>query len=229
MGMTIRSDDELDRFFRALAEEIVSANIYNRLRHDVIGSIQDYREEFAQSNAFWHLIISALNDARILYLCRVYDQHQGTLSIYNLLMTIAANPQYFGEAFLKRRLADNPYLDSDSRSAEKRVPPAAQLQKDIQFSSNENPLVKKLTAWRGNAVAHKGANFALGKTGSFDKDPIRESDVEELLDGAYAIINRYLGLYRNQAYSRQMIGHDDYMSLLNMVRIGLRTLRGDNE
>jgi len=47
-------------------------------------------------------------------------------------------------------------------------------------------------------------------------------ELSTLLDGCFTILNRYSSLYRASTYSRQVVGHDDYKSLLDFIKLGLQ-------
>ena len=50
-----------------------------------------------------------------------------------------------------------------------------------------------------------------------------------LLDKSFSIFNRYSSLYRASTWSRQIIGHDNYKSLLEFLRLGLQKWDEDSE
>ena len=85
-----------------------------------------------------------------------------------------------------------------------------------------NPTVKKLMKWRNNLSAHRGAQFSMGKTDVLDKDPLKVSEVEQLLADSLRIFNQYSSLYRASSWSKKIIGYDDYQSLLKFIRLGLQ-------
>jgi hypothetical protein len=227
MKIDIQRSEELNQLLDALAYEIVDANIYHRLFCDLVKSINTHPREFSQSNTFWSLAIEALRDARLTRLSRVYDQESRSLNLVNLLDTIKANLHLFEEKHFRTRLQGNAFVDSLAQ--EYRVPPIAQLELDIQFSSLQNPLVKKLMIWRNNIVAHRGAKVSLGKDQILVDNPLSEVEMEQLLDESYEIFNRYSSLYRASTWSRQIIGHDDYKSLLKFLTLGLKKWDEDLE
>ena len=227
MKINIQSDKEINSLLDALANEIVDANIYHRLFCDLVDSIDSHQRELSQSNTFWSLTLDALRDARLTRLCRVYDQESKSLNLVNLLDTIKANLHLFEEHYFRERLQDNAFVDSLAQTG--RVPPIAQLDEDIEFSSCRNPLVKKLMIWRNNIVAHRGAKVALGNDQILADNPLSQPEMEQLLDRSFEIFNRYSSLYRASTWSRQIIGHDDYKSLLEFLSLGLKKWDEDLE
>lgn len=220
MEIKIKSSDELNKLLDALALEIVDANIYHRLYTDLVDSIKDNARGFTQSNTFWSFTIDSLHDAQMIRLCRVFDQESKTLNLFNLLETIKANVQFFDQKYFRQRLKDNAFVDSLAEVD--RIPNESQLQKDIWFASDQNPLVKKLMIWRNNIIAHRGAKVSLGKDEILADNPLSQQEIETLLNESFTIFNRYSSLYRASTWSRTVVGHDDYKSLLKFLNLGLQ-------
>jgi AbiU2 len=218
----IKNGEELNKLINALGDEIVKANVYHRLLCDIRNSVGDNAQAFNESNTFWALTIQALNDAKMIRLCRIYDQNSSSLSLVNLLYAIRSNSHLFEEQHFRERLKDNAFVDSLAQT--NRVPPMNALEADTEYASERNPLVKKLIKWRGHIMAHSNANVSLGAAKvlkALEDDPLSQADIENLLDTGFAICNRYSGLYQASSNSRQMIGHDDYLSLLKFVNLGI--------
>lgn len=87
---------------------------------------------------------NAYIDAIFLRLCKAYDLSEGNsnLSLRNFLETIQGNLHFFDEPNFRERLQGNAFVDS--LAAEPRKPELAELQKDLESVSKDNPLVKKL-------------------------------------------------------------------------------------
>ncbi|MFZ1641674.1 MAG: hypothetical protein WAV07_09620 [Candidatus Contendobacter sp.] len=219
MEIRVQTSEELTLLLSALAQEIVDANIYHRLFCDVVDSIAAHEHEFRQSNTFWSLTIDALRDARLTHLCRVYDQESNSLNLVNLLQTLKANLQFFNEASFRERLKGNAFVDS--LADQSRIPDMTELDADIESASCRNPIVKKLMIWRNNLVAHRGAKAALGKNQVLRDNALSQEEIEQLLDHSFKTFNKYSSLYQASTWSRQVIGHDDYKSLLKFLGLGL--------
>jgi len=83
----IKTEEELKLLFETLSKEIVDASIYHQLLYGLMESKQKNQQAYNESNTFWYLTFQALNDARMIRLCRVYDTHSKSLNIVNLLDT----------------------------------------------------------------------------------------------------------------------------------------------
>lgn len=226
MEIKIKSADELKKLIDPLALEIIDANIYYRLYSDLNDSIEDNGREFRQSNTFWSLTFNSLQDAMMSRLCRVFDQQSNSLNLFNLLETIKTNVPFFKENHFRERLKDNAFVESLAEVD--RIPIESQLDKDIWFASNQNPLVKKLMIWRNNIVAHKGAKVSLGQDKILADNPLSEQELKTLLDESFIIVNRYSSLYQASTWSRKIVGQDDYKSLLKFIKLGLQKWDEDN-
>jgi hypothetical protein len=226
MNITIKSADELNKLLDALAKDIVNANIYYKLYIGLTNSIPDYSDEANLSNTFWSLALDAIREAFLLRLCRIFEQNSRSLNLVNLLDTIKTNLHYFQEPHFRERLKDNAFVESLAEDVV--IPSVEELQADITFASDKNPIVKRLMLWRMNVYAHTGAKTALGKfTDTLEENSISKEEIEQLLDQCFSISNKYMSLYKASTWSRQIIGHDDYLSLFQFLRIGLEKRESD--
>ncbi|MGD8411303.1 MAG: hypothetical protein PVI49_04610 [Desulfobacterales bacterium] len=182
--------------------------------------MKENAKAFSQSNTFWNFIFIALDDARILRLCRIFDQESKSLNLYNLLVIIRANLHYFEEEYFRDRLKENPFVELLAK--DDRLPDKEQLEKDIWFASRKNPLVQKLIFWRNNIIAHLGARVSMGQDHILKDKPLGKEEIESLLDESFVIFNRYNYLYSASTYLRKVVGHDDYKSLLKFINLGLQ-------
>ena len=216
MQLTIKNSAEFEKLLDAVAEEIMHANFYFRLHLDLYDAIDEYVNEYNQANAFWRMVFQSLADAAVLRLCRVYDTHQKSISLPNLLDTIKANLHIFDVEDFRQRLKDNPLVESLAQSA--RQPDVKQLNEDIQYTSDQNPLIQKLLIWRNNILAHRNAgNVIKGRNVVIDY-PFPKSEISGLLENGMAIVNRYSKLFREVSYSSEMVGQDDYKYVLSCLR-----------
>lgn len=163
----------------------------------------------------------------ILTCAASFDQESKSLNLVNLLDTIKANRHLFSEEHFRTRLSDNAFVDSLAEMH--RIPDLSELEADIQAATCQNASVKKLMIWRNNIVAHLGAKQALGKTSIVADNPIEKEEIEELLDNSLKIFNKYSSLYNASTWSRQIVGHDDYRSLLKFIGLGLKKHEEDIE
>jgi len=208
-----------------LAKDIVDANIYYKLHIGLTSSLSDYSDEANLSNTFWYLTLRAIKEAYLIRLCRIFEQNSNSLNLVNLLDTIKSNRHFFEEPHFRERLKDNAFIESLSENVT--IPSIEELHSDIKFASDNNPIVLKLTKWRMNVYAHTGAKIALGKSDSLRANSITEEEIEQLLNQCFSISNKYMSLYKATSWSRQIIGHDDYLSLFKFLRIGLEKRESD--
>jgi hypothetical protein len=219
MEIKIKTGEDFSKLLDVLAYEILEAYNYHQIYCNVMNSMKDHTRAFNQGNTFWTFTIAALHDAVIIRLCRIYDQESSSLSLVNLLETIKSNLHLFTEQYFRDRLKDNEYVDS--LADRERVPSEQELEEDIAYSSNSNPLVHKLTIWRNNFIAHRGAKVSLGKAEILENNSLLRTDIENLLDKSFTICNHYSSLYRASTHARQIVGINDYKSLLNLINLGL--------
>ena len=83
--------------------------------------------------------------------------------------------------------------------------------------------------WRNNIIAHRGAKVSLGKDEILADNPLSQQEIETLLDECFTIFNRYSNLYRASTWSRKVVGHDDYQSLLETLKLGLQKWDEEDE
>lgn len=227
MEIKINSSSDLNALLDALADEIITAHVTHRLYCDLVDAIPKYQDEMNHSPAFWTLTLDSLRDARILRLCRIFDQEASSLNLGNLLETIRANASLFEKDELKIGLKDNPHVESPADYP--RCPNLTELEKDLAIARLGNVAVKKLILWRNNIVAHRGAKLSLGKTEILKDNPLSKEEMDDLLDKALNIFNKYSSLFRASTWSRNMIGQDDYKACLSLIRDGIIKCKAEME
>lgn len=216
MAIRIDDDETLGRLLRTLADEVVDAQIYWRLHLDVQVAAATFRREFGQSRAFWSLTQNALQDATVFRLCKIYDQHKDALQLRSLLETIRAERGRFTAEAFRERLKASRYVDHLAK--ESRVPDEGKLQRDIEYVSEAtNPVVATLVGLRNKYYAHRGSREVVDATDFAVEYPLTKSQVSELLDGARKIVNHYSSLYSANTYSAQIVGHDDYKTIIEAL------------
>jgi hypothetical protein len=219
MKINITSDADLNSLLDAIAEDITDSYCNYRLFCKIGEASIEFATEIAQSNTFWHLTTRALQESALIQLCRVYDQGEKNLSLVNLLDTLKANLCRFSEDEFRTRLFANGYVDSLAKY--NRIPPAEEIEADIKLVTNEQAAVGKLTKWRNNVIAHRSAKFSMGKIQVLVENPLSQQDIVSLLENALSTFNKYSNLFRASTYSPAMVGQDDYMDVLNYIRLGL--------
>jgi hypothetical protein len=169
-----------------------------------------------QSPTFWYLTLNAHRYATVQSLSRAYDQNQSSLHLLSWLRFIQSNLHLFGTEKFKKRLAGSPFVDSLAQHP--RAPDPEVLANDITRCSIKDEKVKLLMQHRGNVVAHRNARTTASGRSLAEEFAVSVEDLEELLDRAHEIVNRYSSLFAATTYSRQMIGHDDYRHIFTCVR-----------
>lgn len=216
MKIEITSAGQFDGLLNALSSEVVHAAVCFKLYSDLSDAIREYQRVMNQSSAFWSLTLQATLDAALLRLCRAYDQHRHSLSLQNLLDTIKANLYIFGTDNFRQRLWDNPFVESLAQSARK--PSTDMLGQDMELVNRSDPLVNKLVVWRDNIIAHTRASNVVNEKDIAKNYPLTKEEISQLVNRATSIVNRYSRLFRASTYSPQILGHDDYLYVLNSIK-----------
>jgi|SRR5215472_7947764 len=216
MKIDVGDSAEFQRLLEALVDELIDAHDHFKLHQGLAAAIPEYGMEFNQSAAFWSLTLSAHIDATLLRLCKAYDLYDGkpSLNLRNFLETIKANIHLFDEPNFRERLKESPFVNS--LAAQARKPDPTRLQKDLESVSNADPLVKKLTVWRHNYLAHRSRTSALNPKAFAEKNPILFSEIEALIDNGLRIANYYSGLFTATHHTSLEVS--DYKYILNAVR-----------
>ena len=212
----VTSSDEFKRLLEALARDVGDANIHWRLYRDLDAELQQHDQVRNQTRTFWYLTLNAHSFTAVECLCRAFDQNDSALHLHSWLKTIEANLHFFDVPEFKKRLADNPFVESLAESV--RIPDRAQLAVDIALCSATDPKVKALQIHRNNITAHRNARMTVQGRPISDEFGISVEVFEALLNRAHEIINRYSSLFTAATYSRKMIGHDDYRYIFKCVQ-----------
>ena len=211
----VKDSTELDDLLRALANDIVSAHIHYQLYRELHQSLYDHPLVSNQSKTFWQLTLKAHINTCMQMLCRAYDQETNSLHLHSWLLTIRENLHLFDKAEFRRRLKDNPFVESLAQAPRK--PDQAILEEDIRLCSPNDLLVKSLIFHRNSHVAHTGTKNIIAKRNPHDAYPLTVGDFEALLGRAKAILNRYSSLFTAITYETQIISHDDYRFIFKGV------------
>ena len=223
MHIKISNAAEFQGLLEALAGELVEANIHFKLHRALVDSIPEYVKEYNQTATFWSLTHQAHLDVALFRLCKIFDQHSKSLNLRNLLDTIKQNLSLFEIENFRERLKDSPFVESLSEGSRK--PDIKQLEKDLAFVSEKNPLVEILVnKWRNNLFAHIGPKYVIKKRRISAEYPLTVDDIEKLLKTGMSILNRYSSLFRANTYSTQIIGHDDFKFVLKSIRENLNLM-----
>lgn len=217
VAIRIQSAEQFGRLLDALLRELVDASIHWQLRQALNAAGGPFAREMNEARTFWGLTRDALEDSTLFRLCKIYDTYPGALNLKNLLETIDRNLFVFDTEQFRERLKDNLFVES--LAAESRAPDPKQLQADLAYVSKEsNPKVENLVALRNNFFAHRSSRDVLSGVDMGMAYPLTVADVSELLERGTEIANRYSRLFRAAHHSTQMVGADDYRTVLTALR-----------
>lgn len=163
------------------------------------------------------ILHQAHEDVVLFRLCRVYDQELNALSLRTLLLRIQETP---ADARPNEGVASALGASELMNNA---LEPA--IAADLEFvEQSSNDRVKRLMMWRHKEIAHRDETFAL-QGGLSDKFPINWTEIQQLIDGGMAIINRHYGAFFGVFYSHQPPDIGDYERLVAAIHYDLERRR----
>jgi hypothetical protein len=168
-----KANEEFERLTEALALEAQSASLDFQLWRHLTSAIEQHEAEFNQSRVFWQMTFEAHLYSCLFRLCRLYDHQRSSFNLGRWLALIHSNPNWFtGAAYQSRRPGSDYCGPHDPK----------QLGADIAFASERtNPLVRNLTKFRGNVLAHMGRAYVLRDKGAPAIFKMNYGDVMTLL------------------------------------------------
>jgi AbiU2 len=213
--IALRDSAEFEQLINVLSHDVVDAHIHFRMYEELVDAIERHPVVVQQSNTFWTFTLQSHLNSSLFALFRAYDQDTRALHLCSWLVAIQENLHFFDEEAFRDRLKDNPYVASLAKDSRK--PDAATLSDDIAACSSSDPLVKKLTVYRSNRIAHRNAKALLSVDDIGERFGLTFDDVRALLERARTIINRYSYLFTASTYSTKVIGHDDFEYIFKCV------------
>lgn len=217
----IKTEEDLKRVLEGVQRDLIHSNCYFRLFMDLDDSVAEYSKEMNQARTFWTLSRDALLESAILRLCRAFerDNDKNGNSLGFLLAAIKSNAEMFSFDSFKERMSSNEHSDPHESWRELDL---AELDDDIDFASESNPPLKKLIYWRDKHLVHRDSTVVIRNLKLDDNNSLNFGEFTDLLKGGIAIVNRYSRLFHQTTHSEIMIGHDDYKTVLRLMRDGLR-------
>jgi len=213
----LAGDVDLEKLLKRLSEDIVEAPAFLRL-HTLLGvKFGKYQREVNQSAFFWTFSAKAILEAGLLRIARIYDQEQSALSLRRLLLTIQANPHFFEDESVKKRV--NPLYAEGMQPGSHALKPN-EIVADLVLVSDGDPLVDKIIRWRNTLGAHISPKRML-KNPPARFNFLTPDDAFALCDRAFDVFNRYSSLFHATTHSRKIIGEDDTEFLFKYLRMGL--------
>jgi hypothetical protein len=198
----IQNVGDLKRLVDTLAIDLGRVHDYLELFHNLN---RVARRRFAlavsQTPTFWYLTSRALSDAALAILSRVYDQtnRDDVVTVRTLLEAIEARPAYLpaGASRITRR----------------------KIRADIRSVSKEHSqTVDHFATWRNKLYAHRDLSRTLNASQLMIDAPLTYRDLNTLQRRATRIVNRYSVMLFGSAFSRRIIGADDYVTLLGVLQ-----------
>lgn len=213
--ISIKDGAEFEQLLKALSNDIVDAHIHYQMYEDLIKAIDHHPHVVRQSNTFWTFTLQAHLNSSVYSLFRAYDQDTRALHLRSWLLTIEENLHFFDVESFRERLKDNPYVAS--LTADSRKPDSDTLENDLALCSSNDPIVKRLTVYRSNRIAHRNAKALLSPEDIGEKFGLTFEDIRTLLERAKTILNRYSYLFAASTYSTKVVGHDDFEYIFKCV------------
>src|SRR2546422_8994332 len=128
-SIRVRDYKDFDSKLEALVVDYVYTESIFRQRVSLYHYLKKHMDVFNSAKTFWNLTFRAHDDAILIRLCRLYDQHPASLSLHRILLTIKDNPDFFDKTNFLERFKDDPYAETAARSVG--LPDGDQLARDI--------------------------------------------------------------------------------------------------
>jgi hypothetical protein len=94
-------------------------------------------------------------------------------------------------------------------------------------TDDTNPIVKTLIELRNKFYAHHASREVVSATDLHHEYPVTKAQVTELLSRAHEIVNRYTLKFSANAYSAQIVGHDDYQTVIGAIHWDVECRRAE--
>jgi Arc/MetJ-type ribon-helix-helix transcriptional regulator len=199
--LKLETPEMFHAYLRVLWDELYWANYYYEIFEEIQRLCQEHNEAFKFSPYFWDSTLRAHYYASLLYLHRIYDQHNRSFNLHRFLLTVRNNPKIFDLDEVRKRRAGDLHADSLIRYIGPLDP--KQLESDIEYSSDKtNSKVSNLKSWRDRVTFHKDERELFRQKPFEEEYPLPHTDVKELLDRGFDMLNRYSQFFDTRIYSR---------------------------
>jgi hypothetical protein len=213
-ALSIGSEEEFIRLLEDISAEASHAVDPWELLKNLDAAGDQYALEIHQTPAFWHVTFTALHEAVLSYLGRLYDKTPGSLSIGCFLSTVKNYPQFFTEQAFRRRLQGNPHVDT---LVERAQIDSVTLESEIKSVSDQDALVRKLHNVRNKRVAHRDGNMVRLATMS-SITGLTAGEIDTLIERGNGLVSKYGLMFRASFIASRIFGHEDYADLLRLVK-----------
>ena len=220
MSNKLKSFQEFNLHLTSLFHELRDANDHFHFVNCLYQAVSDYEREIQHSPAFWGKTIDAHVSATLSHLCRVYDDHSAAVHLLFLLETVRDNPDIFCKTAFKQRLGQ--IEDSNDLVDYFGDPDKGKVEEYISFcrTTNPNPLVEKLRAWRHNVVAHLNKRVSTDIESFKQQWPLEQNDIQELINKGHEMLEKCAGWYNAQSLSLNLPSpyNNDYKFVFESMR-----------
>jgi hypothetical protein len=225
--IAISGEAEFGALLGRLSDDIIEAPAFLRIDKQLTERFEKYSDEVSQAEFFWSMVATAVREAGLSRLGRIYDQYQrepprdSALSLRTLLATIEANKPLFDDAAVKQRV--NPANASFAQSIVpgSHFPNLRTLTRDLALVSSDDPLVHKIVLWRNKFGAHISPDQTMKKSPTNGALPTAD-DALELCNRAFDVFNRYSSLFHAVVHSKIILGEEGSVeSVFRHLRSGL--------
>ncbi len=192
------SPEKFRGFLRKLWDELYWANFYYEILNELSRLCRAHTQAVDCSPVFWNYTLRAHYQTSMVHLHRIYDQNRESFNLHRFLLTVRENREMFDSASVRKRRESDPHADQLMRAIGKLD--LVQLDRDLLFSSNENPEVKNLNTWRNRVTFHNDEQELFRQKPFEDEHPL--PNIDQLIDEGFQILNRYSQYFDTTVYSK---------------------------
>jgi hypothetical protein len=198
---------EFENMTDKLVSELQSAYMHFEIYKEIKMQITEHSKEMNKSKHFWSLTINSHLESTRSILGRIYDQNEKNLGIKSWLLEFKNNylQQYF--------------FESNEQDDFNRVPlKNGEIKSDLKSISLENEKVNVLyKRHRHTEIAHMSLSNAKKGVSYFKDYPLSSSDIQELIDRAATIINKYSSHHSGVNYAMTTLNSQDYKYIFDRL------------
>jgi hypothetical protein len=198
--LKLETPEKFKSFLNVLWDELYWADFYCDIFKEVSRLCNEHKKAVNFSPHFWSFTMRAHCQTALVYLHRIYDQNKDSFNIHRFLLTVREHREIFNSTSVCKRRENDPHADCLIRAIGTLDP--VQLDRDVEFSSNANPKVLNLNTWRDKVTFHKDEGELFRQKPFEDEHPLPFTDIDELLEGGFQILNRYSQYFDTQKYNR---------------------------
>ena len=198
-SLKLETPEKFGKFLHVLWDELFWANLYYDIFKDASCLCAEHKKTVNFSRYFWHFTLQAHFQTALVHVHRVYDQNIESFNLHRFLLTVRDNKSIFHPDSVRKRRKSDPHAEDLMESIGELD--SAQLELDIKYASLANPKVENLKRWRDRITFHKDERELFREKPFEQEFPLKFGDVEELLNEALTILNRYSQYFDTTIYS----------------------------